>query len=191
MASDYDTLIQTAATRYGLDASLFKRMLVAESNLRPDLVNPKSGAAGIAQFMPGTAAELGVNPFVPEEAIPGAARYLRQNLDKFGGDYDKALAAYNWGPGNLSRYGMGNMPQETQNYIVRIRGGDSSPMMLAGGRGNAPSPQDIPRPAVADVMLPTLPDVAMPNVRLPPPPGNSLASLFFQAAKNVQPQELA
>jgi hypothetical protein len=190
VATDLETLIQTAATRYGLDASLFKRMLVAESNLRPDLVNPKSGAAGIAQFMPGTAAQFKINPFVPEEAVPAAAQYLRQNLDRFGGDYDKALAAYNWGPGNVARYGMNAMPVETQNYIVKIRGADSSPMMLAGGRGNAPTPQDIPRPAVADIMLPTLPDVAMPNVPRPPPPGNALASLFFQAAKNVQPQEV-
>ena len=138
----------------------------------------------------GTAAQFKINPFVPEEAVPAAAQYLRQNLDRFGGDYDKALAAYNWGPGNVARYGMNAMPVETQNYIVKIRGADSSPMMLAGGRGNAPTPQDIPRPAVADIMLPTLPDVAMPNVPRPPPPGNALASLFFQAAKNVQPQEV-
>jgi hypothetical protein len=154
----------------------------------PDLVNQKSGAAGIAQFMPGTAAQFKINPFVPEEAVPAAAQYLRQNLDKFGGDYDKALAAYNWGPGNVSRYGMGAMPLETQKYIATIRGADSNPMMLAGGRGNPVTPQDIPRPAVADINLPTLPDIAMPNVPRGPAPGNSLASLFFQAAKNVQPQ---
>jgi soluble lytic murein transglycosylase-like protein len=194
VAGDYDALIQEAAARYGLDASLFRRMLVAESNLRPDIINPKSGAAGIAQFMPGTAAHFKINPLDPTQAIPASAQYLRQNLDRFGGDYDTALAAYNWGPGNVSRYGTSNMPVETQNYVVRIRGADVNPLLLThnGGasRPGAAPVQDIPRPAVADVTLPALPEIAMPTGPRMPMPGNDLAGLFFRAAQSIQPQEV-
>jgi soluble lytic murein transglycosylase-like protein len=73
--------------------------------------------------MPATAAGLGVtNPLDPAQAIEGGARYLRQQLDHFGGDASKALAAYNAGPGAVERFGGVPPYQETQNYVRRVLG---------------------------------------------------------------------
>jgi soluble lytic murein transglycosylase-like protein len=73
--------------------------------------------------MPGTAAALGVDPTDPAQAIEGGARYLKQQLDRFGNDPAKALAAYNAGPGAVARFGGVPPYQETQNYVRNILGG--------------------------------------------------------------------
>lgn len=73
--------------------------------------------------MPGTAASLGVtNPLDPVQSIDGGARYLRQQLDRFGNDATKALAAYNAGPGAVERFGGVPPYEETQNYVRRVLG---------------------------------------------------------------------
>jgi hypothetical protein len=126
--TDYDELIRQAAVKYNLDPGRFKRQLQVESGLNPNIVNPKSGAAGIAQFMRATARGLGIDPMDPKQAIPASAQLMRAHLNNYQGDYDKALAAYNWGPGNVQRKGMENMPAETRNYIQKITGGDSVAM---------------------------------------------------------------
>jgi soluble lytic murein transglycosylase-like protein len=72
--------------------------------------------------MPGTAAALGVDPSVPAQAIEGGAKYLRQQLDRFGNDPAKALAAYNAGPGAVQRYGGVPPYAETQNYVRKVLG---------------------------------------------------------------------
>ena len=73
--------------------------------------------------MPGTAQELGVkDSFDPMQNLLGGSRYLKQLLDKYDGDLDHALAAYNWGPGNVDRKGLEQMPRETINYLARVRG---------------------------------------------------------------------
>jgi soluble lytic murein transglycosylase-like protein len=71
------------------------------------------------QLMPRTAKELGVeDPFDPLQNIWGGAKYLKRMLERHGGNLNKALAAYNWGPGNLDKHGYGNnMPRETRRYI--------------------------------------------------------------------------
>jgi soluble lytic murein transglycosylase-like protein len=93
----------------------------AESGFDSRALSP-AGAQGLMQLMPGTAREMGVaDPFDPEQNVMGGTRYLKQMLGRYGGDLEKALAAYNWGPGNLDR-GDGRLPGETRRYIARIKG---------------------------------------------------------------------
>ncbi|ENC7117983.1 lytic transglycosylase domain-containing protein, partial [Salmonella enterica] len=82
-----------------------------------------AGAKGLFQFMDGTARDMGLrgnDVFDPEKAAQAAAKYLSQLLRANGGDLSKALASYNWGIGNVKRYGMRLMPKETRNYIPRV-----------------------------------------------------------------------
>jgi soluble lytic murein transglycosylase-like protein len=106
---------------------LLKKLIFQESRFREDIIsgNTKSskGATGIAQFMPATAKELGVDPTDPKQAIPGAAKYLA-SLKEQTGSWEGAVAAYNWGPGNVARKGIENAPQETQDYLVAVLGGN-------------------------------------------------------------------
>lgn len=120
--SAYDAQITAAATKYGLDPALLKGLIRQESNFNP---NAKSGAGaqGLTQLMPGTAAGLGVtDPTDPAQAIDGGAKYLKAQLDRFGGDASKALAAYNAGPGAVAKYGGVPPYAETQNYVTKVLG---------------------------------------------------------------------
>jgi soluble lytic murein transglycosylase-like protein len=74
--------------------------------------------------MPATARELEVtDSFDPEQNLLGGSRYLKQLLDKYDGDLDQTLAAYNWGQGNVDRKGLEQMPQETRDYLIKVREG--------------------------------------------------------------------
>jgi soluble lytic murein transglycosylase-like protein len=116
----YADIIARAAAQYGLRPSLLRGVIAAESNFNPNAVS-RRGAQGLMQLMPGTAAGLGVrDSFNPEENIFGGARYLRQQLDRFDGDERLALAAYNAGPGAVSRYHGVPPYLETQQYISRV-----------------------------------------------------------------------
>jgi N-acetyl-anhydromuramyl-L-alanine amidase AmpD len=112
-------LVETAAANEGVPASILSALLLQESNYDPNAVNDTSGAAGIAQFMPETARGLGIDPFNPQQAIPAAARYLKQQYDTFG-SWELALAAYNAGPGNVQQYGGIPPFPETQHYVTTI-----------------------------------------------------------------------
>jgi soluble lytic murein transglycosylase-like protein len=121
------TIAQAAAT-YGLPAGLLDKLLYQESHYRSDIVSgatvSPAGAKGIAQFMPATAAQFGINPLDPSQAIPAAAQYLAQLYIEFG-SWDDAVAAYNWGPGNVQNFINGSIttvPTETQNYVAAITG---------------------------------------------------------------------
>jgi soluble lytic murein transglycosylase-like protein len=117
----YKTEIDAAAAKYGLDPALLRGLIRQESNFNPNAGSP-AGAQGLCQLMPGTAAALGcTNVNDPAQNIDAGARYLRQQLDAFGGDVSKALAAYNAGPGAVTRYGGVPPYAETQNYVRQVQ----------------------------------------------------------------------
>jgi len=110
------------ARTYGVNEDIFLRLVGAESGWNPR-AKSGAGAMGLVQLMPGTAQGLGVSdPYDPVQSLTGGARYLSQQLKRFG-SYDKALAAYNAGPGNVERYGGIPPFKETQNYVKKILGG--------------------------------------------------------------------
>jgi soluble lytic murein transglycosylase-like protein len=111
--------IDAAAARYGIDPALLKGLIRQESGFDPS-ARSGAGAVGLTQLMPGTAASLGVDPTDPAQAIDGGARYLKQQLDRFGGDPAKALAAYNAGPGAVAKFGGVPPYAETQNYVKSV-----------------------------------------------------------------------
>jgi soluble lytic murein transglycosylase-like protein len=114
----YDGLIQQAANRHGVDPNLVRAVVTAESDYDPRS-HSSAGAMGLMQLMPDTAKDMGVaNPWDPAQNIDGGTRYLAHLLRRFDGDEKKALAAYNWGPGNLER--GGRMPEETRNYLKKV-----------------------------------------------------------------------
>jgi soluble lytic murein transglycosylase-like protein len=112
--------IQKAAARYSLSPDLIRGVIRAESNFQADAVS-SAGAKGLMQLMPETAGDLGVTkPFDIQQNIDGGSRYLRQMLDRFGGNLKLALAAYNAGPGAVEKY-EGRVPYaETQAYVKRV-----------------------------------------------------------------------
>ena len=114
----YADLFTRAASRHGVDASLLAAVASQESSFNSQAVSP-AGAQGLMQFMPATAKGLGVNPLDPTSAIDGAARYL-SSLTKQFGSTDLALAAYNAGPGTVTRYGGIPPYSETQNYVRNV-----------------------------------------------------------------------
>lgn len=118
----YETLIQEAAQRYGLNPELIRAVMRAESAFNPDAVS-RVGAKGLMQIMPALAKDLGVtDPFDPRQNVMAGARYLRQLLDAHRGNISLTLASYNAGPGNVRRY-KGIPPfKETRNYVKKITG---------------------------------------------------------------------
>lgn len=117
----YAPKIHELAARYDLSPSLLEALVWQESRWHENAVSP-AGARGLAQLMPGTARYLGVNPDDPHANLEGGARYLREQLNRFGGDLEKALAAYNAGPGRVERAGGIPNIRETQAYVAAILG---------------------------------------------------------------------
>lgn len=117
----YQPAVMQLAARFDLSPVLIEAVVWQESRWQERAVSP-AGARGLAQLMPGTARELGVNPDDPLANLEGGARYLRQQLDRFDGDVEKALAAYNAGPGRVERAGGIPRIRETQTYVAAVMG---------------------------------------------------------------------
>jgi soluble lytic murein transglycosylase-like protein len=129
----YGAEITAAAKKYGIDPALLAGLVKQESGFNPNAGSP-AGARGLTQLMPGTAAGLGVtNVLDPAQSLDGGAKYLRAQLDAFGGDVARALAAYNAGPGAVKRYGGVPPYAETQNYVRAVQAN------AAAYRGASPS----------------------------------------------------
>jgi soluble lytic murein transglycosylase-like protein len=117
----YAAEITAAAQANGVDPALLAGLVKQESGFNPN-AGSGAGARGLTQLMPGTAAGLGVtNLLDPVQSLNGGAKYLKQQLDAFGGDVTKALAAYNAGPGAVKRYGGVPPFAETQNYVRQVQ----------------------------------------------------------------------
>jgi len=172
-----DTLTK-AAHNNGLPVPFFIHLLFQESRFSPGVVS-NAGAQGIAQFMPDTASEWGVdNPFDPLEAIPASARLLRNLFERFG-NLGLAAAAYNAGPKRIQDWlaKKGSLPQETQGYVKTITGRPAA--SWTGSEKGAPAlklprhapcqeeagllawngPDEIPTPAIAPHRRPKEPVV--------------------------------
>jgi soluble lytic murein transglycosylase-like protein len=117
----YAAKVEELSARYDLSPALIEALVWQESRWRADARSPV-GARGLAQLMPGTARYLGVNPDDPLANLEGGARYLREQIDRFGGDIEQALAAYNAGPGRVMRAGGIPRIRETQGYVSAIMG---------------------------------------------------------------------
>ncbi|MCG7383244.1 lytic transglycosylase domain-containing protein [Paenibacillus sp. ACRRY] len=128
--TDFESLIATASAKYNVPESLIKAVIDTESGFNPNVVS-SAGAKGLMQLMDGTAAGLGVtNAFDPAQSIDAGTKYLSLQLQRFGGEVKMALAAYNAGPGRVSRLGVSNdselmsvlnlLPDETQAYISKV-----------------------------------------------------------------------
>jgi hypothetical protein len=136
-STPYDPLFAEAGRRHGVDPALLREVARQESGFNPRASSP-AGAQGLMQFMPATAAGLGINPWVPAEAVDGAARLLRRYLDQYG-RVDLALAAYNAGPGNVARYGGVPPFAETRDYVRIITSRLKGSTGLANRAGGADS----------------------------------------------------
>lgn len=112
-------LVKRVAAEEGVDETLFMSLVYQESRFNP-CAKSHAGAMGLSQLMPGTAADLGVNPHNIESNLRGGARYLKQQLRTFNGNTSLALAAYNAGPGNVRKYGGIPPFKETQGYVASI-----------------------------------------------------------------------
>jgi hypothetical protein len=137
-------LVRRIAREEGVDENQFLALVYQESRFSPCAKSPM-GAVGLAQLMPGTAGDLGVDPYNIEQNLRGGARYYKQQLRKYNGNVSLALAAYNAGAGNVNKYGGIPPFRETQGYVANITqkwlpafgGSDKSGIPLNFGGGGA------------------------------------------------------
>jgi len=139
-------MIEGAATSHGLPVDFFTRLIWQESTFRPGATS-SAGAQGVAQFMPGTAAERQLtDPYDPEQAIPKSAELLAELRTRFG-NLGLAAAAYNGGPARVEAWlaGRGSLPAETRDYVAMITGRTAEDW-ASMARGEIPTVTEIARP---------------------------------------------
>lgn len=186
--ADIQNLIHAAAARHGISPNWLHAIVGGESGFKTNALSPK-GAMGLGQLMPGTARELGVtNPYDPGQNIEGSATYLARLRDQFGGNLSQATAAYNWGPGNVSKYGMAAAPPETKNYLATIARLSNTPGLATGQVMQGQMPDGTPAapavqapPAAPAPMVNTPEEVAAGQP--PPAQNNRLSSLIADVQK--------
>ena len=143
MAVDnYRELAKEVARQYGLDENIFVSMIDQESKFDSNAVSEK-GAIGLGQLMPKTAKELGVDPKDPKQNLDGSARYLKQHVDYFDGDYDLALAAYNSGRATVIKHDGIPPYKETQKYVQAIKDSASEQPTQREETHTGDSPNDL------------------------------------------------
>ena len=118
--------VQEASRKYGVDSNLILGIIKQESNFNPNVVS-SAGAMGIMQLMPENCKEDGVDdPFNIEQNINGGVKQLKGYIDRYNGNVEMALMAYNAGPGTMQKRGVTSvehlykMPKETQNYVPKV-----------------------------------------------------------------------
>lgn len=195
---DQADLIQKAAEKYNLDPAQLTGLIGVESNFRPNAVGPNTPygtAKGLGQFLDSTAKELGItNVFDPEQAIFGAAKYLRQGLDAYGGDINKALMYYHGGPteskwGDKTRAYPGAVLSRAQQFA------QGSPNRIALPEVGAPDAP--PTSALGQDYIPSVGpsrQLTAPTMQAPPPraiaPVASAATAPPTLAPTVTPSAL-
>lgn len=118
--ADLDVIFDTAGRKFNISPNLLKAVAKVESNFKADLVS-KTGAMGIMQLMPGTVKYLGIeDPLDPEQNIMGGAKYIKEQLDRFSGNIELALAAYNAGWPTVVKHGGIPPFRETQAYVPKV-----------------------------------------------------------------------
>ena len=115
-----EEMIREVSARYHVDPALVRAVIETESNWNTSAIS-RRGAQGLMQLVPGTAQQLGVNnAFDPKQNLDGGVRYLHSLLERYNGDLDKALAAYNAGPGAVDRAGGVPQYRETREYVQKV-----------------------------------------------------------------------
>src|ERR1700752_1215397 len=166
--------IQGTAKQYGLNPDIISQQVKQGSGGRQDAVSPKGGS-GIMQLMPQTAKRLGVNPHDPQQNVQGGMQEMSRLLQKYNGDYAKALAAYNAGEGAVDRAGGVPDIPETKDYVNSILGegklAQANPWEMSWADPKQPSPQTATaadmtaKPAVQGDVRPTNKEVLAPSTQ--------------------------
>ena len=124
--SRIDNAISISSKKYGVDENLIRAIIKVESDFNPNCVS-SAGAKGLMQLMPENCRDLGISdPFDIEQNIDGGTRHIKEYLDKYNGDVEMALMAYNGGPTRMAKRGVKSindiykMPKETQNYVPKV-----------------------------------------------------------------------
>lgn len=136
----YESLVTAKAKEFGVDPRLASYILNKETGglKNPENARSSAGAMGIAQFMPATAKQYGINPDIPEEAAIGMGKHLRHLMDKYD-DPKLAAIAYNWGEGNTNKWlkagaDMDKLPKETRKYVAQLAHGGEVQHFDLGGK---------------------------------------------------------